>query len=372
MHKTAIIHFLPLEIFPPTLNLIELIPEEFSSNTQIFSLTNHKGRSTANVTRLKSVRFPSPSEKGIGKFKKLFRHFFFNYHVLYSLIKLAPKKILYYESFSAFPVFLYAFFFNKKVQILIHCHEYYSPDWYTSQTIQLKLCYFLERNFLFKKAKWISQTNEKRRLLFSQDFPNLNPDKIKVVPNYPPKRWLLNTNNHNTPQKIVRFVYIGTLSINYTFIKEFCEWIKVNRNASLDIYSYNLDADALSYLQSNQRKNIKFHNEGIEYDQIPMVLNNYDIGLILYKALTLNFKYNATNKLFEYLACDLDVWFPQEMIGCYEYITTDTYPQVKKIDFSNLNRIQPDDMKRGSLNYKPLHYWCEDAFQPLIKELFAE
>ena len=372
MTNIAIVHFLPIEIFPPILNLLELIPEDCKPNTTVFSLTNHKGRSTFHISKIKVIRFSTPSEKSIGKFNSLKRHFLFNFNVLKALIAQRPQKILYYESFSAFPIFLYSFIFNRNTQILIHCHEYYSPNWYNSQTIHLKFSYFLERIYLFKKAKWISHTNEKRKLLFHQDFPNLNPEKLRVIPNYPPKKWITNPINPRPPKKTVRFVYIGTLSINYTYIKEFCEWIKTKEHARLDIYAFNLDNDALKYLQALQSENITFHNQGIEYDKIPSVIKSYDIGLILYKAITLNFKYNATNKLFEYLACDLDVWFPKEMLGCYEYITQDSYPQVRKIDFTQLDKIKPEDMKRGNLNYKPMHYWCEDAFQPLINELFAE
>jgi hypothetical protein len=119
-----------------------------------------------------------------------------------------------------------------------------------------------------------------------------------------------------------------------------------------------------------QLPNIQFFNTGIEYDDIPKLLTQYDVGLVLYKAITLNFKYNATNKFFEYLACDLDVWFPKQMEGCYPYITKDTYPKVVKIDFENLDKIDFHELIfKENLRYSRTDYFAEDAFAELINRL---
>jgi hypothetical protein len=60
---------------------------------------------------------------------------------------------------------------------------------------------------------------------------------------------------------------------------------------------------------------------------LPQVLSQYDVGLILYRCRTLNFVYNATNKLFEYLVCGLDVWYPPCMLGLKTYARSTIAPR---------------------------------------------
>ena len=68
---------------------------------------------------------------------------------------------------------------------------------------------------------------------------------------------------------------------------------------------------------------------------MPALLADYDIGLILYKAHTKNYKYNAPNKLFEYLVCGLKVFYPDVMLGIKPYITENIIP----LNFKNMTSI---------------------------------
>lgn len=51
-------------------------------------------------------------------------------------------------------------------------------------------------------------------------------------------------------------------------------------------------------------------DSGINYSDLPGVIRAYDVGVILYNGHIANYVFNAPNKLFEYLACGLDVWSP--------------------------------------------------------------
>ena len=42
---------------------------------------------------------------------------------------------------------------------------------------------------------------------------------------------------------------------------------------------------------------------------------DYHIGLTLYNGHIPNFVYNVPNKVFEYLACGLDVWYSKDLIS---------------------------------------------------------
>ena len=67
------------------------------------------------------------------------------------------------------------------------------------------------------------------------------------------------------------------------------------------------------FLSAHESPNISFHPEGIDYDELPDELPRHDVGLILYRARSQNFLFNETNKLFEYRACGLSVWYPRQM-----------------------------------------------------------
>ncbi len=56
-----------------------------------------------------------------------------------------------------------------------------------------------------------------------------------------------------------------------------------------------------------------------DYGDLPKILQEYQVGLIMYKGADDNTSYSAPNKLFEYLVCGLDVWYPLELKGTYEY-----------------------------------------------------
>jgi hypothetical protein len=100
------------------------------------------------------------------------------------------------------------------------------------------------------------------------------------------------------------------------------------------------------------------------------VLSDYDVGVILYKGHIPNYIYNAPNKLFEYLACGLDVWFPHVMKSCFKYVTSHTYPKILPVDFSNFNLLDLEKtIDRNDLEFKQPQYYCETALYPLAKQL---
>ena len=66
--------------------------------------------------------------------------------------------------------------------------------------------------------------------------------------------------------------------------------------------------------EQNKSHNINFRG-AISQSDFPLIISQYQIGLVLYKGHIPNYIYNAPNKLFEYLACGLDVWYPICMKG---------------------------------------------------------
>lgn len=233
----------------------------------------------------------------------------------------------------------------------------------------IKYFHKFEINYLYPNAIWISQTNIFRLNIFKNENRLLLDKSLRIFPNYPPKDWSrIKNNSYN--EKIIRMVYFGALSFQNTYIKEIVSFVaSFPKKISLDIYSYNLHPDVKDFLVNSSHENIKFFKHGIDYYDIPKYSLNYDLGLILYKSHNINYTYNAPNKLFEYMCCGLNVWFPLEILGCTQYITENSCPFVKGVDFNDLNEsLLLNYYEAIKLKFVSPKYYCEKEFNNLLNE----
>jgi len=370
-NKLHIVHYYPLEFFPPITNLLDYLSNELNEyEIIIYTTHNNLQRKPYNNNKIKIVRYPFPY-KTDGKLIKLYKYIIFFISTLFKIIIDKPDKLLYYESISSWPAYVYKKYINPKCKIFIHYHEYASQDWYNKYMKLVSNFHKHEKSFLYTYATWISQTNHHRLRLFHKDNQNIKSNILKIMPNYPPKSW--GNENTRTKKSYNRIVYIGSLSFESTYIKEFCYWILNQEYFIFEIYAYNLHNDVKEYLNKVQNSKITFHNGGIEYDEIPLKLKEFDIGIILHKAFNENYKYNATNKLFEYLAIGLDVWFPDELIGCQDYVSINSFPKVIPVDFKKLNTFNwKKAINRIGLRQNKETFYCEDVYKELVEELANE
>ena len=357
---------MPLEYYPPVTNFLNVIVKH-AFFVKVWTTRNTKKRITYHNEKLKTInRSPFP-EKSDNVLKRLFKYFCFNISCFIGLVKYKPEAIVYYESYSVYPVFLYMKFFGKVTKLYIHYHEYEDQENYKNGMKLVKYYHKLEKEFLYKKATWISQTNTDRIQMFASDHPKLPSGILKVVPNYPPKSWLRGINQKKREKHtVIKTVYVGSLSLKDTFIKEYCDWVlKQKGKVYFHIYAYNLHDDTILYLKSLNSDYIVFYTKGVEYNKMPLLLADYDIGLILYKANTKNYKYNAPNKLFEYLACKLLVLYPDVMSGMALYQSEN----VIRLNFEQLPGF--NEIKKNVTNKTDVEisYNTEKALQPLIDQL---
>ncbi len=367
--KIAILHFYPIEYYPPVLNLLNYFSDSNALNDleiSVFTCANDKGREPYcnNFIRIYRYELANKEDNSLVKAYKYLRLILGS---LGKVVALGIETIVYFETISSLPVSIYKIFFRRNCNVFIHYHEYASKSWYDKYMKLVKYSHYLETRFLYNEAVWISQTNDDRKSLFQKDYPNIDRSKMHIMPNFPPIVWL----NYLKPleeRKKNRIVYVGSLAFESSYIREFCEWIKSQELYSFDIYSYNIHKDVAYYLNNLKNERICYYEKGIEYDLLPTILNQYSIGVILHKAFNENYKYNATNKLFEYLACDLNVWFSKELLGCYSYVNTGSIPEVKPIDFLNLKRDKSYRMEQVG-NYEPQQNWCEDVYNELLNEI---
>jgi hypothetical protein len=369
MKKLAVIHFNPVESYPPALNFLNyLAREQGSTQVCLFSIKKAAGAASAftGSRNIKQIRPASIGKKGISAY---WNYFLFYLVTLIRLIMWRPDVILYYETLSAPPVIFYKRFFRSKLQLFIHYHEYTSGAEYQAAGYLVNKTHQLEKR-IYPQAVWISQTNADRVRLFENDCKGVGLPEVRVFPNYPPVAWQAAIGKKAGEERPLKIVYVGALSLDTMYTREFAAWV-VGRKGKVqwDIYSDNITPEARKYLESLAPGPIQFRNS-VSYVDLPGVLGGYDIGVVLYKGHIPNYVYNAPNKLFEYLACGLDVWFPSIMKGSLPYVTNGTFPRVQALDFEHLEGLDVSGLiEREGLQKKPFSFFCEPLFALLFHEM---
>ena len=107
------------------------------------------------------------------------------------------------------------------------------------------------------------------------------------------------------------------------------------------------------------------------YDDLPDLLRDFHAGLILYKGNTPNYIYNETNKLFEYLACGLDVLYPRQMVGVKPYVCRDARPRVIECEFENMDGFAYEVGGRMLLPAMGKQFHCEVEMGRLEKAMLS-
>jgi hypothetical protein len=367
MRKLCIVHFVELEKFPPAINLIRYLASRRESNFSIDVLTTTSNENRVPAIEGVTIHSLVKWKQQMSKIGRAWQYAWFNLRAFVSLIRIRPDVILYYESLSSGPPLLYKKFVNRSVEIYVHYHEYTSPQEYESGMLLNRWLHKMEMNW-YKKTNWLSHTNQDRMNLFLKDVNSHSPSFTYTLPNYPPRQWSRIAAKERSQK--TRFVYVGAISLDTMYVKEMVDFICSHASeCSLDIYSSNLSGEVTSYLEASGCDAIHFMGE-VAYDQLPGVLSNYDVGLVIYKGHIPNYIYNVPNKLFEYHVCGLDVWFPSSMISSLKFQTGNTFPKIFAVDFSQLKSL---DLKkvldRSGLSEKQYEFNCEIAYRPLAEKL---
>jgi hypothetical protein len=364
-----VLHFSPLEMYPPVMNLLRYVSEEGSKRQWKVITTDLPVKD--------SGRFSAPgisilrrgiSGKDISRIKRLFSYLKFNLSAVLIILQCRPGSILYFETLSCLPAFFCRSLFKKKTKLLIHYHEYVS-----SEEIKAGSSFFRylsrKESFLLPQASWISHTNKRRLEMFRRDIQFSESSIFRVLPNFPPRGWKVSQLNGNIPMP-VRIVYTGALSLDTLYMREFASWV-IGKNGSVvwDIYSQNPEKEAMNYISSLRSGFISFKG-AVSYENLPSVLRQYDVGVILYKGHIPNFVENAPNKLFEYHVNGLDVWFPLVMTGSMPYQTKGSFPKILALDFDRLDLADLSELTdRKGLKQQIGSYCCEDVIPELLNEI---
>ncbi len=361
-----VIHFQPVELYPPIQNLIKFwsgydVPLLVLTTSKELNVQQFHVGGKISIIRL--VTFTSADSR----LQRLFNYLQFYLKVLAILLRRKPKKVLYYETISSLPGLIYHWLFSN-TDIFVHYHEYTSQQEYSEGMMLIKYLHKLERK-RYRLMKWISHTNDYRLKLFMKDNGLERLPSMHVLPNYPPKDWIRTSvkRNNNNP---LRFIYVGAVSLETMYFREVNDWInKFEGQAILDIYTLSTCKNVVHFFDSNPYIKLK---PAVEYDLLPELFDNYDIGLILYKGHIPNYIYNAPNKLFEYLACGLDVWVPSVMKGSMQYVNSTSHPLVRSVDFEKLDTIRLVELvtpQNQEYTYTPSPYYMEREYKVIFTAL---
>lgn len=365
MKELLVIHFRPVNLYPPVINLVRFMSEQKNVKVILYTTSNRSAPQFSESVQVVIIPYST-----IAIFRMVATLNFY-IRVLIRLISTPTVPVLYYESLSSIPVWLYLTFFKQtNRKIAAHFHEYFSNMEYKRQSFWERTGRRLESS-IFRKLNWISQTNMDRVKFFKKEFPEIPSVILHILPNYPPKSWLSDNFKSINAARPLKLVYVGSLTLEGTFIKELVDWL-VMQGGKLNctIFSQNAGQEVVSYLTDHSQGLVTFKGR-IEYDQLPFVLPEYDVGLVLYNGASTNVIYSAPNKIFEYLACGLDVWFPTIIVSSRPYHQMGTYPKAIMIDFSKLETFDYLlAVRREGFSYKPSPFVMEMVYVELYDKIF--
>ncbi len=310
--KIAILHFHPLEKYPPVMNLI--IDTKSTGIFQVLVISIDNMNNFGNWFKFKNVKIFRFGRLYGNKILRYCSYLQYNILAFLCLLLNKPKILIAFESYSIIPVYIYKQIFPKTI-LFVHYHEYTSIEEVKNGSIYLKYLNSIEKR-LFLICDWVSQTNEDRLNLFLKDNPSIKHERTFFVPNLPPKDWysysLKNKSEIKTPP--LKLVHVGALSLKTMYLSEIVEWVIGQEGKFIiDFYTDNITDEALNYLKLIDSKYINLF-ESINYFKLPEVLIKYDVGLTIYKGFIPNYSYNVPNKVYEYLACGLQVWYSKDLL----------------------------------------------------------
>jgi len=359
--RVLIIHFRSPMDYPPVYNLARYLA---SKDVEVELIAGKRKESSTKLREFGVQLTEVDIEKG-SSLRNYLAYFIFYIKAFSKLVRNVETPVIYIESISSPPVFLYYLLhpFSKRT-LAIHYHEYFDKEEHKRQSFLERFGRTLEP-LLFRKSKWISHTNKDRLDRFHSEFPAIDDNKLQCMPNYPPMEWTERINQTFQKNKaIVKLVYVGSVSLGALYLRELVEWLQEKGGrVTCDVYTKYMNGPVLELIKNNDK--VICYKGSLNYDDLPIVLPQYDVGLILYNGISsTNFVYNAPNKLFEYMACGIDVWFSTDLKSSYAYETSGTYPKVVKVDFSNLQEFDYQRaIDKNGLYYQRSSYVMESVYQ---------
>jgi hypothetical protein len=365
--RIACIHVLPLEYYPPAMTMLATMAGRPGWKVRAWTTHNSRGQkpwhpANVDVERLSQSSTAAPLPLRAAGYAA------WHLRTAREISRWKPDVIISVEPHSALATWIYYKAFNGTAPLFIHHHEYYAPEDFAAPGMRLlRATRRLEREDLFRRAVWISQTNEHRLRLLYKTNPSVRENVGRVFPNFPPQSWIDRARSgfSRPADPRAHFLYLGSASLEDTFIGDAAAWVAKNPDAcTLTITGNNVARSVWQYVEALNAPNITLHKNGWAYDEIPERLRDFDAGLVLYKGNTQNFIYNVPNKVIEYLAGGLEVWYPREMIATGDFARAHPGLRMSEMDFTRLPSTVPT--VRQVRVHDPFPFTAESAIAPLL------
>lgn len=370
MVKVAYVHVLPLEYYPPARNLLGIMAAQPAWRVRAWSSENRRGQPPARIPGVEISR-PAQSARGIMPVRVL-RLLTWHIRTALELAAWRPDAVMYVEPHSAPAAWIYYRILRGTAALFIHHHEYYAPEDYRRRGMRLlRRSLVLEQRYLFPRAAWISQTNQPRLDLLLQWNRSIRPEAAKVLPNYPLRRFveIAASAGAKPASAMTRLIYVGSASFEDTFIREAANLVMRHPDrVTLHVAGNNIQSDVWEWLGSLNAVNITTDPAGADYEELPRLLSDYDVGLVLYRGNTLNFVHNVTNKAIEYLAAGLEVWYPPVMSGIRRFHEAHPTERLVAMDFAD-PALAPPATRVRRLSRAGFSFTAETAAAPLLEKL---
>ena len=186
--RLAVVHWFPLEQYPPARNLVNYFGDDPGFCVLVCTTHPDPGRKAFAHHGVKVVRWKFPG-RTLARLYRLFLFAGFPLFVFWQLVFFRPDVLLYFEPHSSFPAFLYLLL-TRRCRLFIHYHEFRDQKEYRQPGNRLiALYHWFEKRWLYRRAVWISQTNDDRVRMFLEDYPDVDAGKMRSLPNLPPQKW---------------------------------------------------------------------------------------------------------------------------------------------------------------------------------------
>jgi len=344
------------------MNVIQSVIHE---NISVEILTTGSAKNWFNPNGVRIFRLGSYLGNSI---KRYVCYLKFNIVGLWELLNMNPSCVICYETASIGPVYIFKLL-KPKTRVFIHYHEFESVLEKASFSGYQKFLGKLESK-LFKDLNWLSHTNIDRLEMFKSDNAISETKNLHIFPNYPSMKWagagiLEKREDEN---KVLKLVYIGSLGLHTTYIADVISWVvSQNGKATLTIFSQNLE-NAVTELINNADPAHVMLKSSISYFELPEVICQFDVGLVLYNGHIPNFVMNVPNKVNEYLACGLNVWYSDVLATTRTFSKENSDYPLFAVDFSKGIQMVVPPISNEPFEYR---HWHEDAVKPLLDALHA-
>ena len=169
--KLMILHFQPLEMYPPVMNLLNTFDIKVKENgldITVFSTYRPKSKEPDFLLPNIKIKRTQGILKNENNLVRSLKYILFNCVALIYLFWKRPKIVYYYESFSAYPSIIYKKWFNHNCILIAHYHEYSTKEEFKAASRVVRTLWALEKNN-FGLFNVLSHTNEKLMDLFKKD-----------------------------------------------------------------------------------------------------------------------------------------------------------------------------------------------------------